>query len=273
VATLTAHAVTVVKLYTGGKAKVNRQNLFSISAWAQEYIQAPEHWWWDPTLSLTPLPLVDNSKLTVAGKQVGSDGNVWMVLSDNSEQDITVTAHGVQHYNAWATPTKHLSHFEVLVRMPDPDGTANFTGSVFTSRDYGHAWWCLSSDAPGNIITQQLGAANLNPSAINHLNIQEGYGPRNGELYFNYITMSLEGDGVVHTSNGSDNTNRIYQIGFNELLAGLNSVQYLSDHPGIYDVKNNNCAEKVEALGAVVGVSLPKVQYPEVLGHLLPPNN
>ena len=98
---ITLGAVTHVRLYTGGKAQIKRQNLFCINAWADEYFKAPYYGWW-----LTQSQSVDKVSLTVLGKHPGSDGNVWVVLPDNSEQDITVHA-PKQHYNAWASPTKY----------------------------------------------------------------------------------------------------------------------------------------------------------------------
>jgi hypothetical protein len=165
---------------------------------------------------------------------------------------------------------KYLSYFGVYVRMPDPGGTANYTGS-FTDRDYGHAWWCLSCDAPVDVIAQQLSAANLNPNAKNRLNVQEGYGPF-GNPVWNMTYTDKIAAGRVYSSNDS-NTNRIYQIGFDQLTAGLNWAQNLCDNLGTWDAKYNNCAEKVEALGATVGVPLPATRYPEYLGNHLPTAN
>jgi hypothetical protein len=45
--------------------------------------------------------------LLALGKNVGSDGNLWVALPDNSAQDVNLFAPGVQHYDAWATPTKY----------------------------------------------------------------------------------------------------------------------------------------------------------------------
>ncbi len=104
---ITLGAVTHVRLYTGGKMGVGRQNLFCINAGADEYFQAPEYGWW-----LTQSQSVDKVTLTVLGKHPGSDGNLWVVLPDNSEQDITVHA-PKQHYNAWATATKYKLKIQV----------------------------------------------------------------------------------------------------------------------------------------------------------------
>ena len=43
-------------------------------------------------------------------------------------------------------------------------------------------------------------------------------------------------------------------------FAGLNWVQVLAENPGTYGAKNNNCTEKVEALGGVVGEYLCQIR-------------
>ena len=61
-----------------------------------------------------------NSKLTVGKKQLGADGKLWVAFPDNSEQDITVTAAGVHHYNASATASKVTS--PVINYITENDG-------------------------------------------------------------------------------------------------------------------------------------------------------
>jgi hypothetical protein len=95
-------AQTAVKLYTGGKANISRQNLFRINCWADRYDQPL----YGPWLN-TPITRLDSTSLQVLGKTPDSDGNVWIVLPDNSEQYITVTA-PANHYNANAGASKCL---------------------------------------------------------------------------------------------------------------------------------------------------------------------
>jgi hypothetical protein len=47
------------------------------------------------------------SQLQALGKAVGSDGNLWVALPDNSVQELNLNATGVLHYDATATPTKY----------------------------------------------------------------------------------------------------------------------------------------------------------------------
>jgi hypothetical protein len=105
------NANTFVKLYTGGKA-VARRNLFCITVdTADEYHEPsqPNYGW--PNLAVKAIP---KDRLQVCGKQVGADGKLWIVLPDNSEQDITVRAPGIKHFNANATPQKYSLRVKAL---------------------------------------------------------------------------------------------------------------------------------------------------------------
>ena len=118
---LSLSAKTAVKLYTGGKAQVGRQNLFQINAWANEIQRPPLDYgtgypWWDvQEVAITP------AKLQVAGKTPGEDGNVWLALADNSEQFITVHAPGKRHYDAWATPVKYPLYINLATSTTNAD--------------------------------------------------------------------------------------------------------------------------------------------------------
>ncbi len=104
---ISAQARTVAKLYTGGKAVVGRQSLFCITAGATEYLDPPGNsdgfgWYsyFKDMWAYTPTAPVANSRLKVGGKQVGADGNLWIVLPEYSEHDITIAAIGIHHYDA-----------------------------------------------------------------------------------------------------------------------------------------------------------------------------
>jgi len=104
---LNVNARTQMKLLTGGKAQVNRKNLFEIDAGATEILRPPLDYepaypWWD-----VPAKAVDNATLLVAGKSVGADGKLWLVLPDNSDADITVIAPGKKHYDANSSAQKY----------------------------------------------------------------------------------------------------------------------------------------------------------------------
>jgi|GEM_PF-820635 len=104
-------AKTQVKLFTGGKAQVSRKNLFQINASASAILRPPVDtseygcaipWWSVQSQTIAP------TSLTVAGKSLGTDGNLWLVLPDNSPGiDVTVKASGKKHYDANTTAQKY----------------------------------------------------------------------------------------------------------------------------------------------------------------------
>jgi len=129
-------ANTYVKLYTGGKAKINRQNLFCITAdTADEYYEpaGPNYGW--PNLASRGIA---KTQLRVCGKQVGADGKLWVALPDNSEQDITVIAKGKKHYNASASPQKYKLAVQADVVL-DPD-VVNETNCVGQNINFSLYW-------------------------------------------------------------------------------------------------------------------------------------
>jgi len=115
-------AVIQVKVFTGGKAQVNRKNLFGIHASdVVEYLQPPLDYgtglpWWN-----TPGKAIDLTSLIMAGKHPGADGYVWKVLADNSEEDITVKAPGKKHFNAESTVGKYKPYLTANGIRLDPD--------------------------------------------------------------------------------------------------------------------------------------------------------
>ena len=102
-------AQTHQRLYTGGRAGINRNNLFCLYASATAYGAPPQadtaYPWW-----LTPGITVPGRSLQVGGKPVGADGKLWLALPDNSDIDLTVAAPGKKHYDATATQQKYKLH-------------------------------------------------------------------------------------------------------------------------------------------------------------------
>ena len=105
----TVGAATKVTLYTGGKAKMGRQNLFCIHCGATQYGRPADYPSFNAPWLDTPGTNMDVTSLTVMGKHPGSDGNVWIALPDNSEPDMTVTA-PADHYSAGASAQKYTSY-------------------------------------------------------------------------------------------------------------------------------------------------------------------
>jgi hypothetical protein len=91
---------TSMKLLTGGKSGVARNNLFGISASATEYGQpgcidwgnAPDQW------ENVPAANIPSAEIRVLGKNLGNDGNLFIVLPDNATLDLGAVAPG-RHYS------------------------------------------------------------------------------------------------------------------------------------------------------------------------------
>lgn len=261
--TVTVGAMTEVKLYTGGKASVSRQNLFGIYASADKYSQPPgtysEGIWWN-----TPTDPLDPTSLTVAGKHPGTNGMVWTVLPDNSEQDITVKAPGVKHYDAGAGATKYKSYFEVFVDQPDPTGHLIWTPSAGP----GHAWWRISTEAPGEAVDQfNIGGVNLE-----YLGVEVGYGPLSS-LWDHIHGLGTAPGQLPWPNSHSPNVTRKYSIDFMSILSGLSYTETVHASPGTYSVPSSTCTSHTIEAGAAVGVGLPNDTTPENLGFDLSPSN
>jgi len=99
---------TFLKLKTGGKSGITRKNLFVISARATEYGRpasidwgnGPDEWY------NTPANGIDSTRIRVLGKNLGNDGNLYIVLPDNAPLDLGAVAPG-RHYTLGAGATKH----------------------------------------------------------------------------------------------------------------------------------------------------------------------
>ncbi|MGH7952464.1 MAG: hypothetical protein ACREFE_11180, partial [Limisphaerales bacterium] len=90
------HAQTHMKLFTGGKGKPQRQNLFVVNGsanevlnqWARPYRDdLTEFIYWDPEAGGPDIPKQD---ITIGELgQLGSDGNLYVLLPDNVTKDVT----------------------------------------------------------------------------------------------------------------------------------------------------------------------------------------
>jgi hypothetical protein len=261
-ATVSAH--TAVKLYTGGKAKMGRQNLFCINCWADRYDQPPDDdiSYDAPWLGTIGTPL-DPTSLQVMGQTPDTKGNVWIVLPDNSEKDMTVTA-PAKHYYAEAGAQKYKSYFEVFVDMPYPPGSgASFPAEggdwyrLYLNGHWGHVWWMLSTDAPSDGINKFI-----NADRSHFIDRAVGYCVSNAPARF--------GPGYLADPDSDPlSVQAEYEIGFYELRNGLGYTKELKDHPGTYDYRFNNCVTQTRVVGNIVGVPLPSTHIPEYFGNEL----
>jgi hypothetical protein len=150
-----------------------------------------------------------------------------------------------RHYYAWATPTKYKSYFQVFVRMPYPDYPKDYGEAHInpfypyfrpTSVAAGHAWWKLTSDAPIDVIKQQLIKQQLTPDSTKWIGMETGFCP-------------LYGLGIF--------------------------IKNFANNIGYWDSRTDNCAEETLKTGGAVGVTLPSGSddwLPEYFGYHLPPS-
>ena len=144
-ADLACDAKAFVQLQTGGKAQINRVNLFRIDACATEYYDPPGSWFHVKAKD------IDKTTLTVMGLHPGSDGKIWVVLPDNAVQDITVHA-PARHYDAWAGPTKHKLMITANGTPLDPDRSV-LTNCVGQRINFGTSWDQTPSGLLDNLTT------------------------------------------------------------------------------------------------------------------------
>lgn len=101
----TVRARTQLKLFTGGKGRIGRQDLLCINAWAETYGKPPRPNPGMPWLD-TPSTPVPPQQIQIRGKALGNDGKLWLVLPDNFNTDLNLIAPG-RHYGAWASVEKY----------------------------------------------------------------------------------------------------------------------------------------------------------------------
>jgi hypothetical protein len=119
----TRSSKTYLKLRTGGKAGVFRNNLFGISAAGTEYGRPWTIVWYsdgDDEWIRTPETTIPPNQIRVLGKNVGNDGNLFIVLPDNVTLDLGATAPG-KHYNLSVSPTKYKLFVQANGHILRPD--------------------------------------------------------------------------------------------------------------------------------------------------------
>jgi hypothetical protein len=93
-------ADTKMKLATGGWTGSKKMNLWVISATATEYYPGWSLDWVTglPHLDAGSNAPVDSTKITILGKTLGSDGNLYLLLPDNTNLDATPIIAGAPAY-------------------------------------------------------------------------------------------------------------------------------------------------------------------------------
>ena len=97
----TAHAE--VKLATGGMTGSTGMNLWVISASATKYLPP----WLSYPLASANIP---SQNISILGKTLGSDGNLYLLLPDNTNMDITPVIAGAPDYYTFNVTTQKYKH-------------------------------------------------------------------------------------------------------------------------------------------------------------------
>jgi len=120
--TYTRNSKTYMKIRTGGKAGKNRQNLFGINASAAEYgrpqsiewVNGPDNWENTPGNGIAP------DRIRVLGKNLGDDGNLFIMLPDNATLDLGAVAPG-RHYSLGVGAGKYKMFIQANGSILRPD--------------------------------------------------------------------------------------------------------------------------------------------------------
>ena len=250
--TYTRTAQTVWHVQTGGKA-VPRQNLWQFSGSASEILSKRSVPPFYGRLGLI-MRGIDPTQIQIMGKYLNTNGVLYTILPDGQDLDVTPQVKGKDFYTFGVGGQKYHCQFTAYVLMPDPPPGHNTHNGL---TDWGHAWWCLSSDAPVEAFNQ------FPPTNRFHfVNEQVGYADHGLPYGFGLKT------GVLRDPETDSNptTSKTYDIGFDGLLSGLSYTQGIKDNPGIYSVTGNNCVQHVVAAGAAAGLALPHDTAPETFG-------
>jgi len=101
---------TQIKLRTGGKSGKGRQNLFTISGSVAGYGRPAGVCWCEEWMG-TPSVTIARNQIRVLGRNLGSDGNLYIVLPDNATLDLGAVAPG-RHYSLGVGATKHKMYIQ-----------------------------------------------------------------------------------------------------------------------------------------------------------------
>ena len=254
------NADAVMKLQTGGKGNSSRQNLFCLSASAAQTlcVKAPYyHYTGTPPLP-TPPPILPQS-ITIMKRPLDTNGNLYVVLPDNTTQVVTPIVKGVDYYTFTENQQKYLCYFTAFAEEPNP-GYGRWAAYSLGS-SFGHCWWEFTSFIPPEAFSA-LGVKNYS-YLLEFCNTPVGYFPVDN----NAFALGIPMPGYVKVPGGADETvHRTFTIGFNQLTNGLTFSANLASNPPYYYLYSQNCTTMTIQAGQQAGVSLPFDIYPQNFG-------
>jgi hypothetical protein len=190
-----------------------------------------------------------------------ANGNLYVELPDDVDRDVTPQVSGPTFYTFTPGATKYHCYFTAYAEEPNPGGGRDSTIDWwhFTA---GHAWWCLSSDAP----VIGLNRAGISIASLTFLNQQVGYFPAISSYFSSTVPVVGE---LRDPGNGSRIDGQFtWEVGFSGLKGGLDFTANLSRNPGLYSLWAwpHTCVTTTIQAGAASGVLLPNDQTPQNFG-------
>jgi hypothetical protein len=232
----------VLKMRTGGKAISKLRNLISLPVSATSMSPTVGPYAYYGILSFS------NNAIASTNIQISSYGNLnangvkYLVLPDNADVDVTPYVAGVDYYSfSFSSIQKYHSYFEVFVEQPNPGTTYDYLDSDTT----GHAFWQFKTDAPADALQY------LSPSLTTFVNTSWGFYPHGANCG---LIGRLQNDG-----SSPWDVKRVFYIGFNDLISGLQFTRGISNAPPIYcfAAYGYSCVGATTDAGGSVGITLP----------------
>jgi hypothetical protein len=108
----------------------------------------------------------------------------------------------------------------------------------------------------------------VSPQLSQFIGIQTGYYPSNSIDFFTLIGV-YPGLFQLNDTSHTVSTSQATDIGFSDLVRGLQYSKGLSDSPGYWSALTHNCVHAASAAASAAGVLLPYAIFPETLGNEL----
>ncbi len=252
---LSKNSKVTIQLRTGGKFNSMLNNLFGLQANATGYrhLELSSYDYITPVLSGS-YPISPTS-IQVAGCYLDTNGVTYAAFPDNATVDITPQS-AENYYSIAVSATKYKSHFTVFVDMPDPPPGRNLNDGD----DYGHAWWKFTTDAPEDAVCKLISGNDRN-----FLSKEVGYYPTGTVVWYNLGIVN--GALKVPETDSNKTVTKQYDIGFQNLISGLDYTKQLYFSPGKWDPLFHNCVHAAWFAGADAGIFLSPSSYPEEFGY------
>ena len=248
----TRTAQKTIRLKTGGPAGSTRQNLWQLQVTAASVpnVRAVPPYYYEPQVAIPP------QNITVNGKTVGSDGNIWLTLPDNTTNDVTACVKNQDFYTFTVTPQKVIPDVQLAADVIHSRQGINFGGDDLTSPSKPFRFWVNDDDDNGDIGNTDVPGSGHNGSS-GHVN------GRGDVIDFFPVALRIGDpnpnlpppDGFEYRLAGSSSLYFVYV----DPTRGLGAFDYLTDATGVSAYGHNMTdppfaagTEQVKADGTVL---------------------